>query len=213
MKTSSFENLVLEYNAKLSDLDARILHWATMTLRPFGTLDECIKADGAIRVYTPEYGCRTICAVFNPSCSSCHRCKGFTKAPQKNELKLFCTTHDFNKEIRVIRTYELVTSYNHSSKLHTATPHEVCRHWIATTGESTVIAKPIVLGKIIHWWPMSIRRKNRVLYDYYADIAIRYPYSSMPQKMYHPILETEVELPDTSTYTLLMEAVEIQHSI
>lgn len=209
MKTSTFEKLVLNYDCSIPPLEGNVLSWAVSVLEPFGKLNN---KHNHFDICTAEYGCNDLMAVCNPSSEpndtvthiDCtHRLK------QRNDM-FFCTMHRFNKEFKVIRTFQLILRKEYASRRIYAIPHEICRHWIAQTCETAVIAKPIVLGKIIHWWPMKIRHKNRMLYDYYADIAIRYPNPQIPCRIYHPILETEVELPPSSTYSFLISAVEQQ---
>lgn len=123
----------------------------------------------------------------------------------------FCVT-DVLGNIQLVRTFRISCKLNLNSGDVSFICKEFIRHWIGQNGETAVTAVPVIWGMFIDFGKLKLRFDNRVLYDYYADIATLYPQHRLTDQVRQLLSLYSIPLSNISSYSMIMEAIEQRRS-
>lgn len=219
MNYTNYEKQIIRLNRLVPLLDKKIYNWALEQATPkIGVLNYtgvkdsvfCIKCDRQFeRDSNIGHSDFTVC----PHCGEILHLRDYSTYNKGKDISefLFCTVGSFN-HINLIRTYRVKCTINLNLGTTTYRVTELCRHWINDKGESAVTALPRLFGKFIYAGYIRLRRKNRLIYDYFADIAQRYYGEKENHSYFHPQLNKVVPIPNESSYSFIMSTLE-QNSI
>lgn len=208
-RLSDFERLVSILDHRIKPIENTIIDWAldkampNIALRRLNNMAVCVKCHAA-----------STC-VSDTNKIVCHDCGtelyvidlANTRKSRLPYSFIFCIAECLDG-IQLIRTFKLACNLLLAYETETFRCKEVCRHWISTDGQSAVTALPLVMGRFIGFGKFHLRNRNRILYDYYADIADVYPGSIFLDKTQSLLDSLNRNLPQKSLLSFIMQLYE-----
>lgn len=195
-------------NRRVPPLSDRVINWAVDAAKPNVALRDRNGMTVCVKCYnsTPYRGSGKVV------CGNCQHTLDIidTYKDKRSRLPyefLFCVLSVVDN-VQLIRTLRLEGVMRLSNGTETFRIVELCRHWISGNGDTAVTALPVVMGNFIKFGKIVLRETNRILYDYYADIATPYPESELISGLSSPWFDMAAVVPQTSVYTFVCATLE-----
>lgn len=209
MEYTDFENMIEQLNRNLSPVEDSVIEWASNESKPFIGLRNSSDIVTCVRCHniTPFPG-----KYSRIKCLDCGaeldlvEVKSERKAI-RNFTFMFCIL-DYVDDIQIIRTFKMNCCLHLRNGIVSYRNKEVSRHWFSKSGECVVTALPIVMGSIVGVGKLKLRTKNRLTYDYYADIARIYPGSRISDNLNCSLYDVLLDIPKQGAYSFINSVFE-----